>query len=464
MLRMTRTSAAFSILLFLLHTASGESCCTSADGDGTFGDDELDNPEIDCFSQLEIVSSLHALICSFSEPSLNNTNFQIVSCISEERIEKCSQMKKQESTYSLEFSQILLPRRVCVILESKRKYCSSLKVISIVKPEKPFNVTITFQEAANEYLVQYKTPHSTKRYLSGKLIHQISYRWQKGSWSTIESQYLQIKLLGRNLEMGAVYELKVRSKPNGNFFNGTWSDWSTSEFFTTEMKPPLEKNSDMIMVTLCTVGFIFSVIVIVLILTFWKNRIKPLVWPNLPDHKKTLEQLCKKPKNQFDTSFNPESFGYVHIHKVDNIQAKTETECFLQPSTPPEADVPEKVKSGSELKSSPIGTGTCNLKLLFTYGGIWPSDALNGCSCPTLLPNGVGFSSAITYPEGSSSGKQWRNDDVRTHSSSAMDAMTQHRSGPLNMSIASQTQPNNEIRSSNKDEAYVTMSSFYKNQ
>lgn len=26
-------------------------------------------------------------------------------------------------------------------------------------------------------------------------------------------------------------------------------------------------------------------------------RIKPAVWPSLPDHKKTLEQLCKKPKN-----------------------------------------------------------------------------------------------------------------------------------------------------------------------
>ena len=25
-------------------------------------------------------------------------------------------------------------------------------------------------------------------------------------------------------------------------------------------------------------------------------RIKPIVWPSLPDHKKTLEQLCKKPK------------------------------------------------------------------------------------------------------------------------------------------------------------------------
>lgn len=46
--------------------------------------------------------------------------------------------------------------------------------------------------------------------------------------------------------MGAVYELKVRSKPNGNFFNGTWSDWSTSEFFTTEMKPPLEKSKQRV--------------------------------------------------------------------------------------------------------------------------------------------------------------------------------------------------------------------------
>lgn len=34
-----------------------------------------------------------------------------------------------------------------------------------------------------------------------------------------------------------------------------------------------------------------------LFLYYCSFRIKPAVWPNLPDHKKTLEQLCKKPKN-----------------------------------------------------------------------------------------------------------------------------------------------------------------------
>lgn len=51
-----------------------------------------------------------------------------------------------------------------------------------VKPEVPFNINITYQKEANEYLIHYSTPHSWKKYLKDKLIHQIAYRQGEGPW------------------------------------------------------------------------------------------------------------------------------------------------------------------------------------------------------------------------------------------------------------------------------------------
>lgn len=51
-----------------------------------------------------------------------------------------------------------------------------------VKPEVPFNINITYQKEANEYLIHYNTPHSWKKYLKDKLIHQIAYRQEEGTW------------------------------------------------------------------------------------------------------------------------------------------------------------------------------------------------------------------------------------------------------------------------------------------
>lgn len=42
-----------------------------------------------------------------------------------------------------------------------------------------------------------------------------------------------MKLLGKNLENDASYEVKVRSQPNGDYFKGTWSEWSASRSFRT---------------------------------------------------------------------------------------------------------------------------------------------------------------------------------------------------------------------------------------
>ncbi|NXY88541.1 IL7RA protein, partial [Alcedo cyanopectus] len=282
---------------------------------------------------------------------------------------------------------------------------------------------------------------------------------------TIESPYLQVKLLGKNLENDALYDVKVRSQPNGDYFKGMWSEWSTSKSFrTTRDQQSSDNYSSMLMVILSILGFMLSILMVILIVTFWENRIKPSVWPNLPDHKKTLEQLCKKPKNNFDISFNPESFGYVHIHKVDGIQEKAELENFLQPSTAPETKLPEKIKSRADLKMITAMADKSNLNLSVTCGGMWPAETLHRFLGTSQFAVTEGSHSSSTYEVCHSSGMPLCDDCFNLSLASPLDPCGQPGPEPLNGDTISQMLPIGEARSPNNEESYVTMSSFYKIQ
>ncbi|XP_048787868.1 interleukin-7 receptor subunit alpha [Lagopus muta] len=461
MLRMTRTSTVLSILILFLHTTFGESGYTSGDGDGTFGDDEPDNLDIDCFSQLEFKDSYSSLTCNFTELPPHNTNYTLAVCTKEDSSYLCFNMEKQEDVYFLQFTDILSNKDICVEYEIKRRVCRSLIVTDIVKPEVPFDINITYQKEANEYLVHYSTPHSRKKYLKDKLIHQIAYRQEESNWKTIESPYLQIKLLGKNLETDALYEVKVRSQPNGDYFKGMWSEWSTSKRFRTTGEYSTENYSSMFMIILSVPGFILSVVMIVLILTFWESRIKPVVWPNLPDHKITLERLCKKPKNNFDISFNPESIGYVFIHEVDGIQAKAEQENFLQPPSTPETDISPKLRSGSDLKRSPARIDKSSLNLSMNYGGIWSAEALHGLLGSSQSTDTADTCSSGLYEVCHSSRVPLCDNGFHLPSAPALDPPGQP--GPESQN-GNMVPPNTELKAPSDEEAYVTMSSFYKNQ
>ncbi|NXP08007.1 IL7RA protein, partial [Thinocorus orbignyianus] len=464
-LRMTQMSTVLSIFALFLHTALGESGCTSADGDGTFGDDEPDNFDINCFSQLEFKDSYSSLTCNFTELPPHNTNNTLALCTKEDGDYLCFNMEKQEDVYFLQFTDILSNKDICMNSETTRRVCRSLVVTDIVKPEVPFDINITYQKEANEYLIHYSTPHSWKKYLKDKLIHQIAFRQKESAWKTIKSPYLQVKLLGKNLENDASYEVKVRSQPNGDYFKGMWSEWSASKSFRTAREQhSTETYNSVVVVVLSILGFVLAVVMIALVVIFWENRIKPAVWPNLPDHKKTLEQLCKKPKNNFDISFNAESFGYVHIHRVDGIQAKAELENFLQPSTTPETNHPEKFRSGSDLKMIPATTDKSNLNLSVTYGGIWPAEALHGLLGTSQFADTKRNDSSSTYEVCHSNGVHLCDDGFNPSSTPPLDPSGQPGPEPLNGDTIPQMPPASETRSLNNEEAYVTMSSFYKIQ
>ncbi|NWX20171.1 IL7RA protein, partial [Aegotheles bennettii] len=465
MLRMTQTSTVLIIFVLFLHTTFGESGCTSADGDGTSGDDEPDNFVIDCFSQLEFKLSYSSLTCNFTELPPYNTNYTLALCTKEDSDYVCFNMEKQEDAYFLQFTDILSNKDICVDSEMMRRVCRSLVVTEIVKPEVPFDINITYHKEANEYLIHYSTPHTWKKYLKDKLIHQIAYRQEEGTWKTIESAYLQVILLGKYLESDAPYEVKVRSQPNGDYFKGMWSEWSVSKSFrTARERHATESHSSVVVVILSILGLMLSLVMIVLIVIFWENRIKPAVWPNLPDHKKTLEQLCKKPKNNFDISFNPESFGCVHVHKVDGIQAKAELENFLQPSTAPETNLPEQCRNKSDLKMIPAMTDKTNLNLSVAHEGIWPAKALHRLLDTSQSAVSEGNCGSNTYEVCHGNGVPLCDDNFNLSSTPPLDPSVQPGSEPQSSDIVPQMLPTSETKSLNNEEAYVTMSSFYKIQ
>uniref|UniRef100_A0A8D0FZF3 Interleukin 7 receptor n=1 Tax=Sphenodon punctatus TaxID=8508 RepID=A0A8D0FZF3_SPHPU len=380
----------------------------------------------------------------------------------------CQMQNKLETKCFLKTDIVFNPWNICMIVSSKKeqgKCCRRLILTKIVKPETPFGLKITFQEEANEYLVEYKTPHENKLYLKNKLIYEVAYRQENGSWNIIENQFRQLKLLGQQLRQGTRYEVRVRAEPDGDYFEGTWSEWSSSEYVEAAGRSRVEthshQSSGVVLVIICIVVFVVLVIAISLILIFWKTRIKPLVWPNFPDYKKTLEKLCKKPPKDFDISFNPESFGFAHIHKVDSIQAK-EVECFLQSTAPPDPDSSEMVWDGSQHKKSLHKDDKSNLQLPVVYEGMWSSDALNRHTCTSNHATSDAFINMVP-DQNSTDGKQLHNGAIGVHSSSSVDFPIQPASGSLCADTSFQIPSTNEIRALNKEEAYVTMSSFYKN-
>ncbi|KAH0627879.1 hypothetical protein JD844_008426 [Phrynosoma platyrhinos] len=332
--------------------------------------------------------------------------------------------------------------------------------VTPVKPEAPFGLKSTFQEKANEYLVEFSSLHEPDSFLHGKLTHELAYRQENSNWTTREFPYVPFKLLGKELHPGATYEIRVRSKPDGKFFKGTWSEWSPSEYQKT---PEKINDYTFIVIIASIVGFFLLLILISLIPVFWKNRIKPIVWPTLPTHEKALDKLCKKLRKNSDASFfNPENLGYVHIHKVDSIEAKPKPDCFQTSCLPWDATILEKLGKELEQKNNMVLINHGWLKLPLAYEGMWPAEMLNqhlDKRKPAIGGNTFMSANPFHEREESSSGSQRSNSDAVSSCSSSVETLSGFEADPC-----PHTYTNSESRVPKIEEAYVTMASFFENK
>ncbi|KAG8131174.1 hypothetical protein E2320_017763 [Naja naja] len=320
------------------------------------------------------------------------------------------------------------------------KNCQKLKAVHIVKPEAPFGLNITYQEKANEFLVQFSTPHVGNSFLEDKLIHQLAYRQENTNWTTIESNFLRLKLLGKEFEPEVTYEMKVRSRPNGHYFKGHWSDWSSSQYFKTSARASRGITK----------------------ISFLRQR-----YPDNHIHYKLLHTFCcnssgpniLEKQNSDGSFFNPESLGYAHIHKVDSIQAKSEVAHLQPPSYNLDAEAEDLAEQKGNLNHIHHGW----LKLPLAYEGMLSTEVKNkvyGGSEDISADHSV--LSINVYNEGRIADQHgWNSHDLCKYSIVPMN----HIFPPaLKTGSCDHTYSNGETRVLNKEETYVTMASFFENK
>ncbi|XP_036984898.2 interleukin-7 receptor subunit alpha isoform X2 [Artibeus jamaicensis] len=455
-------STAFGILFYLLQVVSGESGYAQ---NGDLEDSELDDYSFSCYSQLEVNRFQHLLHCAFDDPDINSTGLEFEICGSLVDV-SCLSLSKLQETYLIKTNKFLLigDSKICVKLRGRILTCRKMKIVHIVKPEAPYDVCVVYREEANDFVVTFNTSHLRKNYVKN-LIHEIAYRQEKDAadWMHVNLSSTRLTLLQRKLQPNAMYEIKVRSIPDTDYFKGFWSEWSPSFRFRTPDTNGQGK-MDPILLIVSTLSFFSVALMVILACVLWKKRIKPIVWPSLPDHKKTLEQLCKKPKKNLNVSFNPESFLDCQIHKVDGIQARDEVEGFLQDTFPLQEEESEKQRLGGGVQS-PHWPSEHVIIAPKTCRGDAPLGCLAGnvsvCDTP-VLPS----SRSPDCREGGKNGPPVYQGLLLGSGPPNVTLLPPFpfQSKIVTLNPAAQGQPLLTSLGSNQEEAYVTMSSFYQNQ
>lgn len=457
---MTILSTAFGMVFYLLQVVSGESGYAQ---NGDFEDAEPDDYSFSCYSQLEVNGSQHLINCAFDDPDVKSTNLEFEICESL-TVNSCLNFNKLQERYLLKTDKFLLigESKICVKLRGKIVTCRKIKIMKIVKPEAPFDLKVIYRKEANDFVVTFNTSHLQKKYVK-KLIHEVAYRQEKieNDWTHVNLSSTKLTLLQKKLQADAIYEIKVRSIPLADYFQGFWSEWSPSFHFKT---PENKGETDPVLLIVSMLSFFCVALMFILACVLWKKRIKPIIWPSLPDHKKTLEQLCKKPKKNLYASFNPESFLDCQIHKVDGIQARDEVEGFLQDTFSPQLEESEKQRPGGSVQGP-----TWPPKHAVITPKPFRGDAPLGCLARNVSACDAPELSFSRSPDCRAGGKNEPHEDQGLlvgpgTTNGTLSPPFPFQSETLTLNPATQGQPLLTSLGPSQEEAYVTMSSFYQNQ
>ncbi|XP_072518455.1 interleukin-7 receptor subunit alpha isoform X2 [Salminus brasiliensis] len=133
---------------------------------------------------------------------------------------------------------------------------------------------------------------------------------------TMTVLYKQVTLGAHILKGNGIYYVRVRAKPEGTYFNGSWTAWSPVKKFSVSSltEPPL-----VTYIILCT--SVIVVIVSVLAVLRWKKEIQAYISPNIPNPKATLAHIHRE-KERPPVSFSPEIFNDININRVDYAEEK----------------------------------------------------------------------------------------------------------------------------------------------
>ncbi|XP_046901195.1 interleukin-7 receptor subunit alpha isoform X2 [Hypomesus transpacificus] len=190
-----------------------------------------------------------------------------------------------------------------------------IELKKIVKPKTPWVVNTTYVPGSDTHLIQIGTPYKND-YLSQKLQFELEI-WSADSLPlTPTISYQDYTIEGEYLKKNTLYHIRVRAKPIGDYFKGFWSEWSPSVSFTT-YREDLRWDQPVLMYIL-SLAFVILLLLTMTAVFFWRKRIKSLIWPSIPHPKHTLVHLYHPSKHP-PVSFNPEMFSDLSVRLVQKV-------------------------------------------------------------------------------------------------------------------------------------------------
>ncbi|KAK2818502.1 hypothetical protein Q5P01_024063 [Channa striata] len=321
---------------------------------------------------------------------------------------------------------------VTVHLKSGGNITTAVNPKYIVKPRSPHVQNVTFNLESNQAVIYIQTPYQNDYLKVENQLFQLHISTAGSDMTQNISGSDNIKISMDHLQWNARYYVRVQAIPVGGYLRGSWSEWSDTFTFDTppEVEVPNEtkERQEVYILIVCLIGF---VVVTSSVGFFSKNKIFAYMWPSIPHPKHTLVQICKPDKGLL-LNLKPEVFSALKIYPID--EAKEDQAEEMQLSVSPAAATvddgtqsnnPSSTQSSNCRSTTSISTEELELSALLSRSSFNGEDSLQSTS-PSLNNALLLREVPEPWPEGSSGGNQVELFGV-----------------------------------GQKEEAYVTMSSFY---
>ncbi|XP_018604109.1 interleukin-7 receptor subunit alpha [Scleropages formosus] len=271
-----------------------------------------------CYSSIRI--NQVNFTCQLEDDLVGEVTFAEI-CPTYSDTENCSTINKtREKNIIFRNLCVLSTYTLKVHFKTREPFTSEYLMTEIIKPNPPRISSATFLSQSNHAIIAIESGYSGD-YLDKKM--NISIRITDRS--TVKKYViLQDKLIieGVHLRENMIYHVQARMIPSGDYFRGFWSDWSPSSQFQTPKEIDSHR-SHRPKPSLLVYVVIFVPLILLMILVLgvlrWHKEIRSVVWPSIPNPKNTLVQGYK-PKKGPPVSFNPEAFIDNNIHLIDRVE------------------------------------------------------------------------------------------------------------------------------------------------
>ncbi|XP_061142570.1 interleukin-7 receptor subunit alpha [Syngnathus typhle] len=282
-----------------------------------YGDSDLDS-RISCTSHITTVES--SLTCkptgngSEDDEDEDDGVESMTVCFTDLQVNKLRCLTESGGSITSTELNPLAGLNLTIRLKGGAIIRKTVQLKKIVKPRSPEVWNVTLKRDSNQAVFHIQTPYQ-KEYL--KVQNQLFQLviWSPGkkmvrNISGSDTMTIDMEHLGKNLK----YQVKVRAIPYVSF-KGSWSEWSNP--LTFSIPEVRTQNHEREKVTSKLVVCLLSLLALMSILGFfWKKKLFPYMWPSIPHPKPTLVPNCRPNKVSLVLTIKPEEFSTLKIYPV----------------------------------------------------------------------------------------------------------------------------------------------------